>query len=126
MKVFLSFIVFLFISLFFVEIKAQQFFSNSRIRSISQYHSTIGTTTGDAILASSVGGDILGWSICNDAVNTSTYLLVGQAVDVSTDGTSLDKGECFTCENCTGTILKAMNVEAQAADNGYSVIQYRK
>ena len=88
--------------------------------------STAGVSSSDAIASASVLGDVVTWKICNDAVNTSTYLLVGKATDTETDGTSLDKGQCLTCVNCRGDMLRALKVSAQAASNGYAVVQYRK
>lgn len=105
--------------------KAQTFFANTKSSVLSFTHSTVGTTTADAISSSSVGGNVISWKICNDAVNTSTYLLVGQAADAATDGVMLDKGQCFECPNCRPATLKLMKVKAQAASNGYSVIQYK-
>ncbi len=105
---------------------AQQFFSGDRISGVVQSHATVGTSTAAAIAPSSVVGGLVSFKICNDAVNTSTHLLVGQAVDVSTDGVMLGLGQCFECINCKSDVLKAMKVEGQAASNGYSVIQYKK
>ncbi len=106
-------------------VHAQSFFGNTRSGKVEFYHTTVGTSTALAIPSASVGGNVLSWKICNDAVNTSTYLLVGKAVDVSTDGVMLDKGQCFECLNCKEATLKLMKVEGQASSNGYSVIQYR-
>jgi hypothetical protein len=105
---------------------AQQYFSPDRTASVVQTRATVGTTTAAAISPSSVAGSLLSFSVCNDAVNTSTYLLVGQAVDVSTDGVMLGLGQCFECVNCKSDVLKALKVEGQAASNGYTVIQYKK
>ncbi len=101
------------------------FFDDTRITDVTVTRGTVGTSTGVALAAASIGGNIRAWKICNDAVNTSTFLLVGKAVDVTTDGVELDKGQCFECPNCTKATLEAMRVEAQASSNGYSVIQYR-
>lgn len=79
-----------------------------------------------AIASASVVGNVGFWKICNDAVNTSTELFVGKAQDTESDGVALDKGACFVCAECTGAALKLMRVSAQAASNGYSVIQYQK
>lgn len=105
---------------------AQVFFSNLRVGSVVSYHTTVGTSTAAAIPSGSVSSNLLGWKICNDAVNSSTYLLVGKAADVGTDGTSLAPGACFVCPNCTGSTLKAANVKGQASSNGYSVLQYKQ
>jgi len=99
---------------------------NERITRITNYQATVGTATADAIATATIGKDVVGWKICNNAVNTSTYLLVGQATDVSTDGMMLDKGQCLDCVNCTSALLDLMKVEGQAADNGYSIVVYRK
>lgn len=102
-----------------------QSFSPVKVTKLTSYHATVGTATALAIPAVSVGGNGTGFQICNDAVNTSTYLFVGQAADVSTDGVMLDKGQCFKCEACSSSVLKLMKVLGQAATNGYSVVQYR-
>lgn len=105
---------------------AQVFFSNTRVSNVIYSHSTVGTTTADAIADASVLPNLLAWKICNDAVNTSTYLLLGEAADVATDGVSLAPGSCFECPNCNPATLKAIKVKGQAADNGYSVIQFKQ
>lgn len=103
---------------------AQVFFADVQVKSLAFSHAVVGTTTAAAISPSSVGST-LSWKICNDAVNTSTYLLVGMAADAATDGVMLDKGQCYDCPNCKSGALKLMKVKAQAASNGYSVIQYK-
>ena len=105
---------------------AQVFFSNTRVGSLVHTHTTVGTTAALAIPSASVSSNLLAWKICNDAVNTSTYLFVGKAADPATDGVQLAPGACFVCPNCVGVTLKAVNVKAQAASNGYSVIQYKQ
>lgn len=100
--------------------------ADSRISSVSTYHATVGTTTAAAIASASVTGNVYGFLVCNDPVNTSTYLAVGQAADVSTDGVRLGKGKCYVCENCKPAVLKLLKVEGQAASNGYSVIQFKR
>ena len=105
---------------------AQQFFANSRISTVTQSNDAVGTSAAVAIAPASVGGNLLSFKICNDPINTSTYLYVGQATDPSTDGVMLDKGQCFVCENCKGSVLKSMRVIAQAAANNYSIVQYRQ
>jgi hypothetical protein len=105
---------------------AQVFFSNTRVGSVVQTHATIGTTAAVAIASASVSPNLLAWSICNDAVNTSTYLYVGKATDPTTDGTQLAPGACYACPNCLPATLKAVKIVGQAAANGYSVIQYKQ
>lgn len=100
---------------------------DSRVKAVTTTHATVGTTTASAIASASVVGDVYGFLICNDPVNaSSTYLAVGQAVDVTTDGVRLDKGACYECLNCKPAILKLINVEGQGASNGYSVIQLKR
>jgi len=118
------FTIFLFGSI--SEVESQDFFNNERTARTTHIHATVGTTTADAINSTDIGGNVLTWKICNDIINTSTFLAVGKASDVSDDGTRLNKGDCFTCSNCKSSTLKLMRVEGQAASNGYSVIQYRK
>ena len=105
---------------------AQVFFSNTRVGAVTQSHSTVGTSTTAAISSGSVAANLLAWQLCNDAVNTSTYLLVGKATDVATDGVMLGKGQCFVCPNCTGATLKLIKVKGQDASNGYSILQYKQ
>jgi hypothetical protein len=99
---------------------------SSRTAQVSFYRTTVGTATALAIPGASVGGNVVSWKICNDAINTSTHLLVGEAVDVSTDGVMLGLGQCVECLSCKGDTLKLIKVEGQAAANGYTVIQYRE
>jgi hypothetical protein len=106
---------------------AQVFFANTRVGSVAHTHATVDTTTAAAIATGSVAANLLGWQLCNDAVNaSSTYLLVGKATDVATDGVMLAKGQCFVCPNCTGATLKLIKVKGQGATNGYSIIQYKQ
>ena len=126
-KVALGFVLLLLTPLVFMlsgNAGAQIPFSSMRAINISTSHHTVGTST--AAQGATVGGNVISWKICNDAVNTSTYLLVGKASDVSTDGVMLGKGACFECWNCKASTLSSMRCEGQAASNGYSVIQYRQ
>jgi len=104
---------------------AAWFAENTKIKSVTPYHATVGTTTAAAIPSASVLGGIYRFDVCNDAVNTSTYLALGMDTDVSDDGIRLAPGQCFVCENCKPSILKLLKVEGQAADNGYSIFQYK-
>lgn len=83
---------------------------------------TPGVSGSDA--AASFLGNLQGWRICNNAINTSTWLAVGKAVDPETDGIRLGKGKCLECPSCTQASLKAVKVSAQAASNGFSVSQF--
>jgi hypothetical protein len=106
---------------------AQDMFTyQTKTAAIDTYHTTVGTTTAAAIPSASVYSNIIGFKICNDPVNaTSTYLQLGLATDVTTDGIRLALGSCFECANCKSAILKLLKVEGQGASDGYSVIQYR-
>lgn len=98
----------------------------SRVGKVTLYRATVGTTTAAAIPGASIGGNVINFKICNDAVNTSTFLLVGTTADAATDGVSLGLGQCFECINCKGSLLSTLRVKGQAAGNGYSVTQYRE
>lgn len=98
----------------------------SRIGNVSFYRTTVGTTTAAAIPGASIGGNVASYKICNDAINVSTYLIVGEATDAATDGMTLLPGACFECKNCKGSTLGLLKVKGQAASNGYSVIQFRE
>lgn len=102
-----------------------QSFSPVKVTKLTNYHSTVGAATALAIPSASVGANGVGFDICNDTLNASTYMFVGQAADVSTDGVKLAPGACFKCESCSSSVLKLMKVLGQAAANGYSVVQYR-
>jgi hypothetical protein len=104
---------------------SQTFFDNTKVNKVELYRTVVGTTSAVAIPAASIGGNVLSWKICNDAVNTSTHLFVGKATDAATDGVMLGKGTCLECLNCKGATLQSMRVKGQAASNGYTVIQYR-
>lgn len=112
--------------LFAASANAQVFFGNTRVGNVTYTRGSVGTSTADAISASAVSPGLLGWQICNDAVNaSSTYLAIGEAVDVSTDGVRIGLGACFVCTNCNAATLKAINVEGQGTDT-YTVIQYKQ
>ena len=87
---------------------------------------TQGVSASAAIAPASLAAKLMGWKICNDAVNTSTHLYVGEAIDTETDGVMLGKDQCFSCVQCTSGQLQAMKVSAQAGSNGYSVLQFSK
>jgi hypothetical protein len=127
MKKFVAFVACLLVSFVSSASYGQVFFANTRTTTVSHYHSTVGTATAIAIPSASVGGNLMSWKICNDAIQSggSTFMSVGQAADVSTDGVVIAPGACFECGNCTPATLKAMKVEGQAAGNGYSVIMFK-
>jgi hypothetical protein len=88
--------------------------------------STEGVSSTAAIAPASIAGKLIGWKICNDAVNTSTHLYVGKAMDTETDGVMLGKDQCFACTQCKSSHLQEMKVSAQDGSNGYSVLQFSK
>jgi hypothetical protein len=107
--------------------QADFFSSSSRVGTVVSYHAMVDTTTALAIPSVSVVGDLYSFQVCNDPVNaSSTYLQLGLATDVTTDGIRLGLGQCFVCDNCKPSILKLLKVEGQGATNGYSVLQYKK
>lgn len=92
--------------------------------SISKTQGVSGTL---AIASASVLPDLLGWRICNDDVQTSTWLAVGEStLDPETDGVRLAKGDCHECLNCSGAALRSIYVSSQAASGAYSVTQFKK
>lgn len=97
-----------------------------RIKTVGFYHGTVGTTGTIAMPIASIPGNVVGWKVCNDAVNTSTQLFIGSLVDSVNVGSSLKKGQCFACVQCPGLTLHDVKLTGQAAANGYSVIQYSK
>jgi len=83
--------------------------------------------SGSAVIASaSIEGKAVGWKICNDAVQTSTYIFVGALYDPTSVGVSLGKGKCLECPYCKGALLSDLKVSSQAASAGYTVVQYKK
>ena len=101
-------------------------FAQARVSKITQYHTTVGTTTAAAIPSANILSGLVGYSICNDAVNTSTYLIVGTTADAATDGRTMAPGACYECKNCSAGSLLSLKVKGQAASNGYSVTQFRQ
>lgn len=88
---------------------------------------TQGVSSSALISSANVAGNVVAWKVCNDAVQTSTYLFLGSSsLDAGVDGVSLGKGKCFVCESCGGELLKSLKVSSQAASDGYAVIQYKK
>ncbi len=79
-----------------------------------------------AISSSSVLGNLMGWKICNNAVQSSTWLAIGKTTDPETDGVRLKKGACFDCLSCTPQTLRDVKVSSQAATNLYSVVQFKQ
>ena len=96
------------------------------ISALAHYRTTVGTTAALAIPSASVIAGLSGFRICNDGINTSTYLVVGLNADPTIDGDRLKPGACFECMNCTAGLLKSYSVAGQAASNGYSVIQFKQ
>jgi len=100
--------------------------SQPRTNQIAFYRVTVGTTAALAIPAANVQSSLIGWEVCNDGINASTYLAIGEAADPLTDGKRILPGACLKCEHCTAGTLKQLRVVGQAAANGYSVVQYKQ
>lgn len=106
--------------------------ASTDIADVDTTHTTIAKTTDGAvntalaITSTDVVSNIRGFSLCNDAVNTSTYLIYGWATEVTTIGARLGKGQCFVCEDCKKGVLETMYVAAEAASNTYAIAQYRQ
>lgn len=106
--------------------------ASTDIADVDTTHTDISKTTDGvigtalALSSSDVIANLRGFKPCNDAVNTSTYLIFGWATEVTTSGARLDKGKCFVCEDCKAGILSSMYVAAQAASNGFTITQYRQ
>ena len=99
--------------------------SNRRVGLIKYHHATVGTSAQDAILASSVNSRIVGWRLCHDADSTANYLAASVGADPALDGIRLGAGQCFECDDCGSQGLIDLNVKADAASTGYSVIQFQ-
>lgn len=95
-----------------------------RIGSVDYFHSSVGTTAQDAIPAGNVERNVKGWRICHDAGSTANYLAISTGADPATDGIYIAANTCYECDECGGTALKDVNVKADAAATGYSVIQF--
>lgn len=87
---------------------------------------TQGVSGAVAIAAADVVPGLMGWRICNYAVNTSTWLAVGETIDPETDGLRLGKGKCYDCPSCSPQSLKDIKLSSQAAANDYSVTQFKQ
>lgn len=88
---------------------------------------TQGVSGALAIAAADVLPDLLGWRICVDDVQTSTWIALGEtALDPLLDGVRVGKGECLECLNCSGASLRAIYTSSQAASGAYSVTQFKK
>lgn len=101
------------------------------IADVDTTHTSIAKTTDGvsataAILSTNLIPNMRGFKICNDAVNTPTYLIVGWADVVTETGVRLAKGACFECDECNKTLLETMKVSAQADSDGYGIVQWRK
>lgn len=107
------------------EADAQVFFANTRIGRADFDHSTVGTSAQDAIAPANVGANVLSWAVCADSANAN-YVAVSQNADPDTDGIRLGAEQCYTCSNCTASLLKSLKVKGGAAAQGYSVLQWRQ
>ena len=99
--------------------------SGRRIGKISYYHSTVGTTAQDAIPAGNVDSKIRGWRICHDSDSTANYLAMSIGADPAVDGLRKGPDLCYECDECGAQALIDLNVKADAAATGYSVLQFK-
>jgi hypothetical protein len=86
---------------------------------------TDGVSAADAISSASIVGNLRGFTLCNDAVNTSTYLQVGFGTVITDTSTRLNKGQCFVCGECKKGVLQTLRVSSEAATNGYGIVQFK-
>lgn len=87
---------------------------------------TQGVSSTRLALDADIATNLVGWQVCNDGVNTSTALYISKGADPSSSGRSIMPGKCHQCEQCSDKILSQLYVSAQAASNGYSVLQFKK
>lgn len=88
---------------------------------------TAGVSGTRAIADGDVQAADQGWRICNDGVQTSTWLAVGPTSgDPTTTGQRLGKGQCYLCLSCPSGLLKTLYVSSQAASDGYSIVQFKQ
>jgi hypothetical protein len=99
--------------------------NNRRVSSVSYHHATVGTTAQDAVSPSSVDTRIVGWRLCHDPESTANYLSASVGADPAVDGIRITPGQCFECNDCGRKGLIDLNVKADAAATGYSVIQFK-
>jgi len=93
----------------------------SIVKSIDGVSGALAISSGNLIT------DMRGFEVCNDAVNTSTYLILSWSATIARDnGLRLGKGECFQCHDCTKEVLSTMQVSSEANANAYAVIQWKK
>jgi len=112
-------------------ITSSDFGAVTDIADVDTTHTDISKTTDGvsaeaAIGASDIIANIRGFQVCNDAVNTSTYLLIGWSATVQDTGIRIGKGICYSCEECSRSILSNMYVSGQADANAYGIVQWRK
>lgn len=121
-----SLFIFLLLSLTNLAYADVYFMSKMGMNQVEAYHSTVGVAAQAIIPTGSIKADIQGFSVCVDAEATATYFAIGKAVDPLTDGVRIGAGQCFVCSSCTSKILRVLRGVAQAANTGYSVIQFRQ
>lgn len=71
-------------------------------------------------------GNLSGFKICADAVQTATYVSISNSIDPENDGIRIGKGKCFECLTCNGGLLKLLKVSGQASAAAFAVTQYQK
>ena len=112
------------VSVFALPVTAQTV-DQARINNATFTRAVVGPVTAVAIPPLSVIGNLLGFRVCADSTNTS-YVAVGTAADVDTDGVRLGPNQCFACDGCLAVVLKSIKVKGGAAAQGYAVVQYKK
>ena len=95
----------------------------SRTGKLDYHRSTAGTSASEVIADNLVKKTVYGWLLCHDVDSPAAYLLFSENADPAVDGRKLAPGECFNCVWCGGGPLRRMNLKAQAAGAGYSLIQ---
>ena len=97
----------------------------TRTGKLEYVRGTVGTTAADAVADNLVPKTTYTWSVCHDPDSPAAFLLFSENADPAVDGTKLEPGACYECLTCGGGPLRRMQVKAQAAGAGYSVIIHR-
>ena len=95
-----------------------------RISSVAYAHDLVGVAAQVALATVSIDVGLRGWRVCHDAASAGTWLAVSQGADPAIDGVRVAPGQCFECDDCGSKGLIGLNVKADAAATGYSVLQF--
>lgn len=105
------------------------FFSNSALAQVGMktgklkyYRTTAGLAASDAITDSLVPKTTYGWMVCHDIGSTAQWVVVSEGADPAVDGVKLAPGACLDCLDCGEGPLQRMQIKAQAAGAGYSIL----